>query len=304
MVIMPHVEKELCRTGQVCWASTGKVFPTKTLYYLLIFNVRFLRYRLTSIRHRRNKTYSCKLLKRAHGQTQEVRTETAGTSAHRHSQPLRRGHLRRLVSRAPVLRPQRPAPSALRDAATPSRRGPVHRRGGRRFRRLSPNLLSGPSGFRTCRPDRPNAPTTRSQARSQTFRGGHRACPELEARLTWSHYQRMRQGDQREVRYHRAPSQSRTSAAGQKKTPPVERRFHYRLMPARPTSYCANEWLSPRDSSSPLKAEAWSCVAAWRAGRNYGVPRRLQCHWQRDGPATFKQQDRRRPQSSSNLWPV
>jgi hypothetical protein len=74
-------------------------------------------------------------------------------------------------------------------------------------------------------------------------------------------------------------------------------------MPARPTSYYANEWLSPMDSSSTPKAEALSFDVAWRGGRNYRVPR-LRHHWPRGGPATLKQQGRQCPQSSSNLLPV
>lgn len=304
MIILPHVERELCRNCGVGRTRDKHYSSAKALDSGRLFNIRCIRFCLTRTGHRRNKTYRCELLRRAYGQTQEVRPETAGTPAHRHSQPQLCGHLRRIVSREPVLRPQRPATSALRDAATPSRRGPVHRRGGRRVRRLSPNLLSGPDGFRTCRPDRAVAQTARPQARSQAFRGSHRAGAAIENCLTWSNYHRMPQSYQREVRNHRSPSQPRTSAAGQKKTPLVERRFRYRLMPARPTSYCANEWLSPMDRSSPLKAEALSFVAAWRGGRNYGVPRRLHHHWQHGGPATLKRQGRRCPQSSSNLLPV
>src|SRR5215211_469152 len=190
MIILPHMERELCRTCQIGRALEKRPASAKVLDFYRLFNIWRRRICLTRTGHRRNNTYSCKLLKRAYGQTQEVRTETAGTPAHRHSQLIRRGHLRCFVSREPVLRPQRPSTSTLRDAATPSRRGPVHRRGGRSVRRLSPNLLSGPDGFRTCRPDRFDAPTARPQGRSQAFRGGHRACPELEARLTWSNYQR------------------------------------------------------------------------------------------------------------------
>src|SRR6266849_3061620 len=245
MVYLPHMERELCRRAlPSCIDGQWLMIANTSYYYGLLANLR-LQLSLTSIRYRRNNIYSFnQLVGRAYGQTQEARSETAGTQAHRHPQPVPGCRLRRFVSREPVLRPQRPAASALRDAATPPRRRPFNRRCSGSIRRLSPNFLSGTSGFRTCWPDGSDAQATRPAGRSQAFRRSNRACAELEAFLAGANHYRMRQGDQREVRDRRSPSQPRTGAAGQKKTPQVEGRFLCRLVPARPTSYCANEWRS------------------------------------------------------------
>src|SRR5580704_9651875 len=73
---------------------------------------------------RHNNTYTIRTEK-SNGQTEEARSEAAGTQTYRHAQPSSRRGLRRPFPRESVLRFQRPAAGALRDAASSLR--------GRRF---------------------------------------------------------------------------------------------------------------------------------------------------------------------------
>src|SRR2546428_1631859 len=66
------------------------------------------------------------LTEESHGERPQDRSETAGTQAHRHAEPIPDRRHRHFVSRESVFRLQRPSASSLRDAAAPPRGRQFH----------------------------------------------------------------------------------------------------------------------------------------------------------------------------------
>ena len=108
-------------------------------------------------------------------------------------------------ARRALLRLQRPAASALRDAATPPRRWRFCRRSRLDILNFPSNLLSSGNCIRTRRPDGPASQAARPQARTQTVRRSSRAPPEVEVFLSRPDHCRMHQAVQKKfgVTVHR-----------------------------------------------------------------------------------------------------
>src|SRR5208283_3371038 len=193
MIISPHMEEELCRAVLVYKLVTlgnSSSLSNNQAYY----QVDTLRDSwLTNWNVRHNNTYIWRR-RRFDGQTQEARSEAAGTQTHRHPQPSSRLGLRRLVPRGPLLRFQGPATSALRDVAAPPRGGRFCGWCGLHVRSLSPNLLSGTNRFREQGTDRPGTETAWPQGRTQAVLHHPRARPDPEGFYPRTHYHRLRQG--------------------------------------------------------------------------------------------------------------
>ena len=171
---------------------------------------------LTRMYMRRNTTYIDGVAG-SHGQTQKARSKSARTQTYWHPQPSSRRRLRCFVPRKSVLRLQRPAASALRDAAAPPCGRSFCRRCLLGVRSLSSNFLSGASHVRTWRSDGPGAQTARPQGRVQAVRRGNRARSGLEDFLAWPNHHRMHPGHKREVRDLHSSPQPGAGDGGQKK---------------------------------------------------------------------------------------
>src|SRR5713226_2751256 len=274
MIISPHLEGELRRMGLVCKPSNADVVTVNSLYICFGPCRSSARLSLTGASVRHNITY-IQFVGRSHGQTQKARSKTAGAQAHRYPQPSPHRCLRQSVPRESVLRLQRPAASALRDAAPSPRGRRFHRRCLFDVRSLAPDLLSGTNGIRAQWPDWPATQTARSQGRAQAIRPGNRARPELEDFRTQLDHRRMRQGRRGEVRYHRSSSQPGTGAGGQKKTPPAHLRFPVPTGTTEAYETLRQRVVQPdgRIEHTP-KAEASSSAVDWRDGRKCRSPPR------------------------------
>src|SRR2546428_4993546 len=121
MIISPYMEEELRRRGLACKPGNADTMAVKSLYNCFIPYRSSARLSLTGAHGRHNTTY-IRLVGSSHGETQKARSKTGGAQTHRHPQPSPHRCLRQSVPRESVLRLQRPAASALRDAA-PSPRG-------------------------------------------------------------------------------------------------------------------------------------------------------------------------------------
>ena len=151
-------------------------------------------------------------------QTQKARSKTSRAQKYRYPQPSSCGRLRHLVPRESLLRFQRPAASALRDAATPP--------GGWGFCRgnrlgvwsFPPNFLSGGSCIRKGRPDGSGSQAARPQGGTQAVRPGDRTRADIEVFFSRPDHRRMHPSRAGEVRDYRSSPQPGTGDGGQKKT--------------------------------------------------------------------------------------
>src|SRR5215469_10126528 len=154
------------------------------LYYGVVQSITRVRLPLTNAYYRHNNTY-LRLAGRSYGPTQKAPSKTAGTQTHRYPPPSPRRGLRHFVPPQSLLRPQRPAASALRDATTPPGGWRFYRRCLCDLRRLSPHLLSGTNRIPTqwpecdvCRPAEGELERGKCARLGSSDGDGHRLCPD------------------------------------------------------------------------------------------------------------------------------
>jgi len=219
MRISPHMIREIRRTDLAGRRTRLDERTSLFLIYAILQSIARALLSLTSAFYRHNNHY-IRFAGKSYGQTQKARSKTAGTQTHRYSPPSPRRGLRHFVPPESLLRPQRPAASALRDAAAP----PCGRRFYRRcfcdVRRLSPHLLSGSGCIPASWPERPATETPRAQTRAQAVRRGHRVCADLASCRGRLDHRRLCPSRSGKVRDHGAPPQSGAGVGEQKKTAP------------------------------------------------------------------------------------
>jgi len=219
MRISPHMIREIRRIDLPGPRTHSDEMTSIFLFYCLIQSITRSRLSLTNALNRHNNIYIW-LARRSYGQTQKSRSKTARTQTHRYPPPSPGRGLRHFVPPESVLRPQRPAASALRDAAAP----PCGRRFYRRclcdVRCLSPHLLSGSGCIPASWPERPATETPRAQTRAQAVRRGHRVCADLASCRGRLDHRRLCPSRSGKVRDQGAPPQSGAGVGEQKKTAP------------------------------------------------------------------------------------
>src|SRR5258706_13172336 len=102
MVILPHMERELCRLALVRRASTHRLITINPLVYGYLTDRARTRLCLTTTRERHNNIDS-NFTGESYGQTQQGRSETTGAQTHWHTQSSPGRWLRHFVSRESVL---------------------------------------------------------------------------------------------------------------------------------------------------------------------------------------------------------
>ena len=150
-------------------------------------------------------------------QARQDRRQDCGTEPKRNPQSAPRGGGRCAVSQQSILRRPRPAANPIRDAASPSRRGPIDCRCCSGFRSVTPHLLPGTGRVRRARPGWVGASAARPQGTTQALARGLAARPGTEDRGLIPQYRKLREGDPPALWYSCSSPQSGTRAAEQKK---------------------------------------------------------------------------------------
>src|SRR5215471_779177 len=159
----------------------------------------------------------CTLLQGFYAETPQNRLERSCTQTRRGAQPSSGIDLGSAVQGKCFLRSERPGASTLRNVAPPSHRRLINCCRGRGLWCFAAYFLSGANRIHQGRSPRVATKTSRPQTWTQIVRRGDRLRSRDQKISAGTHHRGMPADDQRAIRHHYSPPQSRAGAGTEKK---------------------------------------------------------------------------------------